>query len=195
MKKILIILLILVAAGGAVAYGLNTKKKADQAKTAVNVEVAEKKFLQDMVAHHEASISIASTANEQAEAAEIQTMAAILAATQSREITDMKAWYKQWFGAEVPPVTTDPHAGHAAEPTGENAPKTFDEGYMTQMIPHHELGINMAKDVLAQTQRQELKELADSIISLLSSQVEQMKGYQREGFKEVKPHCDSVASC
>lgn len=195
MKKILIVLLVLVAAGGAVAYGLNTKKKAGQAKIAVNAEAAEKKFLQDMVTHHEASIGIASTAKEQSEAAEIQAMAAILTATQSREITDMKAWYKQWFGTDVPPVTTDPHAGHSAEPTGENAPKTFDEGYMTQMIPHHELGINIAKDVLAQTQRQELKELADSIISLLSSQVEQMKGYQKDGFKELKPHCDSVAGC
>jgi len=50
-------------------------------------------------------------------------------------------------------------------------------GYLAQMIPHHEEAIAAAKQLLARTDRAEMKTFAQSIISTQSAEVKQLKAY------------------
>lgn len=63
-------------------------------------------------------------------------------------------------------------------PAGE-ATETYnhsDVGFLQDMIPHHEQAIEMAEMVEEQTDRRELIELADNIISSQSTEIDEIRG-------------------
>ena len=60
--------------------------------------------------------------------------------------------------------------------------EAYEEMFLRGMIVHHIGAINMAKDLLEQTNRPELIELANDIISSQSSEVEMMRGWLEEWF-------------
>jgi uncharacterized protein (DUF305 family) len=59
-------------------------------------------FLQMMIPHHEAAITIAEQALEQAEHPEIKTLAQEIISTQRAEIAKMQGYLSDWYGAQSP---------------------------------------------------------------------------------------------
>lgn len=59
----------------------------------------------------------------------------------------------------------------------------FDEAFIDQMIIHHEGAIVMAESALKYSNRQEIKNLANAIISAQTKEIEQMKSWRNEWFK------------
>lgn len=59
--------------------------------------------------------------------------------------------------------------------TGED----YDRYYMAMMISHHQSAVDMAKLALTNAQRQELKTLANDIISSQSAEIKKMTGWQQ----------------
>ena len=53
----------------------------------------------------------------------------------------------------------------------------FDREFIEQMIPHHEMAIMMAEMLRASTVRDEMKELANNIITSQSREIEMMRGW------------------
>ncbi len=53
----------------------------------------------------------------------------------------------------------------------------FDRMFITLMIDHHQGAIDMAELVLSNSQKDELKELANDIISAQTKEIEMMKGW------------------
>lgn len=62
--------------------------------------------------------------------------------------------------------------------TGEE----FDRAFLSEMIMHHQGAIVMAQAVLQNSDRPELKQLADDIISAQTKEIEMMQGWQKEWF-------------
>lgn len=60
---------------------------------------ADRHFLEMMIPHHEAAISMAQEALETAERPEIKTLAQQIITTQRAEIEEMQGYLQQWFGA------------------------------------------------------------------------------------------------
>ncbi len=60
----------------------------------------------------------------------------------------------------------------------------FEESFLRGMIVHHLGAIDMAEELLNQTDRPELVTLANEIISTQTEEVETMKGWLEEWFKE-----------
>lgn len=60
--------------------------------------------------------------------------------------------------------------------TGEQ----FDEAFITLMIKHHEGAIDMANLAKTNASHQEIKELADDIISAQTKEIEMMQSWQKE---------------
>lgn len=168
-RKIIVGLIILVLAGlGTYFY---TQKQSDISKA------AEKRFIEMMIPHHEGAIDMAKLADEQATHQETKTLAANIITSQQKEINDMRRWYKDWFGTEVPKIEIDPHAGHSSE-VGSEIATTFDQGFVSMMIPHHESAVSMAQEVKPNAYHQEIKDLADAIIQGQTAEIEQMKKLQ-----------------
>lgn len=58
-------------------------------------------FLQMMIPHHEAAITMAQQALAQAEHGEIKTLAQGIVATQQTEITEMQGYLRDWYGGQA----------------------------------------------------------------------------------------------
>jgi uncharacterized protein (DUF305 family) len=56
-------------------------------------------------------------------------------------------------------------------------PQRLEVVFMSQMIPHHQSAIEMAKLVPERAAHQELKELAQNVINSQSSEIDKMNGW------------------
>jgi uncharacterized protein (DUF305 family) len=69
----------------------------------------------------------------------------------------------------------------------EGAPSDADVLFTQNMIPHHQQAIEMAKLVDTRTDRPELRQLADSIMSSQRQEITQMEGWLRSWGKPATP--------
>ncbi len=61
----------------------------------------------------------------------------------------------------------------------------FDKAFIEMMIPHHEGAIDMAKAARKSAKHQEIKNMAEDIISAQQSEIDMMRGWQRDwGFSQ-----------
>jgi uncharacterized protein (DUF305 family) len=58
-------------------------------------------FIEEMIVHHEGAVEMAEMALENAERAEIKTMANAIISAQTTEINQMKGWLQDWYGASA----------------------------------------------------------------------------------------------
>ena len=63
------------------------------------------------------------------------------------------------------------------------AASVFDKEFIEQMIPHHQMGVMMARMVLSRTDRPEIEELARSIIRTQTDEIEQMRAWYRAWYE------------
>jgi len=138
-------------------------------------------FITQMIPHHEGAIAMAKVARERSKRTEVISLANGIIEAQQKEIDDMQSWYQSWYGS-VPPaggmgmMHMDSMSGDtdvlATVPAAE-----LDREFITQMIPHHEMAIVMAQMLAAGTSRDEMKQLADNIVTSQSSEIETMRGW------------------
>ena len=154
-------------------------------------------FIAEMIPHHEGAIAMARVALERSKRPEIRSLSNGIIEAQQKEIDDMRGWYQSWYG------TTPPAGGMGGmRPSDErgsteaNRPNVhmggmegaldllesvssseFDREFMVQMIPHHEMAIMMAGMLEASTERPEMKQLADNILTSQSREIEMMRSW------------------
>lgn len=145
-------------------------------------------FIEQMIPHHEGAIEMAKLALEKSKRPEILSLANGIIDAQQSEITNMQKWYKEWFGTDV--LKTDQHmmGGHMMSGTSHmnsmsgdldklRTAKDFDLEFINQMIPHHEMAVMMASMLKGSTERSEMKELADNIITSQTREIEMMQSW------------------
>jgi len=62
-----------------------------------DAEIFDKKFIQQMIPHHQTAIMMASMLLNQTKHKEMQELAQDIITTQTEEINKMSAWYSQWY--------------------------------------------------------------------------------------------------
>lgn len=165
----------------------------DMNKTSQMSGTMDAHFIEQMIPHHEDAITMAKLALEKSAKPEMKTLAQNIIDSQSKEIGQMKNWYKEWFGKELP--TGDAvmrqhgmmgNSGmHMGMMGGEMDLKkleeadNFDKMFIEQMIPHHQMAVMMASMLKNSTQRPEMKQLADDIISAQTKEIDQMRGWYK----------------
>ncbi len=151
-------------------------------------------FIEQMIPHHEDAITMANLALTRAEHQEIKMLGSDIIKTQSDEIDQMKDWYKSWFGNEVPDVSSSMGHGmgmmmHGGMMGNETDVKTlensqpFDKEFIEQMIPHHQMAVMMAQMLSRSTNRPEMKQLAENIISAQTKEINQMREWYNAWYK------------
>lgn len=145
-------------------------------------------FIEQMIPHHEDAITMAKLAVTKAQHPEIKQLAEAIIDSQGKEIEQMKSWYKEWYGKEVPADT--PGTGHGIVGTrgmhmgmmGNETDITrleqaadFDRAFIEEMIPHHQMAVMMGTMLKTGTQRPAMRQLADDIIAAQTREINQMR--------------------
>ncbi|MCM8748269.1 DUF305 domain-containing protein [Thermomicrobiaceae bacterium CFH 74404] len=151
--------------------------------TPASAALSDEQFLAAMIEHHQGAIDMAEIALDRAEHPEVRQLSEEIIAAQQAEIEQMRAWQREWFGAEATPGG---HAGHGMsdEEMGMDVDleelrraEPFDRAFLEAMIRHHEGAVRMAEQIRSSTKRPELRELADDIIATQQREIEQMRAW------------------
>ena len=139
-------------------------------------------FAQNMIAHHQQAVEMATLAGTSASSAEIKNLASQIKAAQQPEIDKMTGWLTAWG------KPTAPMGGHSgmtmpgmASDTEMNKLKTasgadFDRQFARMMIAHHNGAVAMAKEVRATGSNPDVKALAADIEKTQSAEVATLQG-------------------
>ena len=152
-------------------------------------------FIEEMIPHHEDAVTMAELALTRAEHPELKQLAETIIRDQTREIEQMRTWYTSWYGVDAP-RGDDAFRGRGmgqgmmgqgmmhddADMEVLQAALVFDKEFIEQMIPHHQMGVMMARMVLSRTDRPEIEDLARSIIRTQTAEIEQMREWYQEWY-------------
>lgn len=152
-------------------------------------------FIEQMIPHHEDAITMARLAETKAKTKEVKELAKNIITSQGNEITQMKAWYKDWFGRELPAdkSTMAQHGmmggagsmhmgmmGDESDSTRLANASNFDVAFVEDMIPHHQMAVMMATMLKDGSDRAEMKKLADDIIAAQTKEIDEMRSWLQE---------------
>lgn len=173
--------------------------EANQMGQMMSGDIAQR-FIVMMIPHHQDAVDMANLALTRAKHSEIKTLAVAIKRDQTREIQQMRGWYKAWYGIEVPAMAMMNSSGMMGNQGTEQGMMTqngmmrtdlaalknatdFDKEFLRQMIPHHQMAVHMAQMVLNQKTRPEIRALAQSIIKSQTAEIKQMQQWQKAWFK------------
>lgn len=155
-------------------------------------------FIDMMVPHHEAAVAMAKLAVEEAERPELRDMANEIIAAQSAEIDQLRGWREEWFGsADTPSMNEMPMlpgmsmeggamSGDTMDMTAEidslRGAEPFDRFFIDAMIRHHEQAVEAARIVREESDRQEVRQLAEAIIETQTAEIQQLREWRREWY-------------
>lgn len=156
-------------------------------------------FIDMMVPHHESAIAMAEIAQDRAEHPELGQLADDIIGAQSAEITQLKGWRDEWFGSsDTPSMEEMPMlpgmampAGHSMsggtmdmseEVDGLRDAEPFDRLFIDAMIRHHQQAVEAAQIMLDQTERQEIRRLAEEIVEAQTREIEQLRVWRAEWY-------------
>jgi uncharacterized protein (DUF305 family) len=157
-----------------------------------NQQQVDQHFIQMMIPHHQGAVDMANLALSKATHPELKKLAQNIKTSQTQEIKEMKVWYKKWYGTEVPTKSTMGMPMNSGQGTGmmpmmgmmnmdltalKNA-KNFDQVFITEMIPHHQMAVMMAAKILT-SPHPELRNLAKAIIQAQTAEIEEMFQWQQ----------------
>lgn len=143
-------------------------------------------FIEQMIPHHDGAIAMANLALEKAKRTEIKTLAQAIVSAQESENQQMKSWYRDWFGKDVPKGSAmmggmmsqvGMHMGGSEDLNALRNAADFDKVFIEQMIPHHQMAIMMARMLESGSEKSEMQQLAKNIISSQTKEIQDMKSW------------------
>ncbi|MBW4485428.1 MAG: DUF305 domain-containing protein [Tildeniella torsiva UHER 1998/13D] len=153
------------------------------------------RFIDGMIPHHEGAVVMAEAALENSQRPEIRQLAEDIIAAQQVEIAQMDDWRAEWYpDAPAEPMMYHAEMRHDMAMSEEmisamrmdmdlgGADEEFDLRFINAMIPHHEGAVAMAEDLKGKSQRPELLNLADEIITSQQAEIDQMTQWRQDWY-------------
>jgi uncharacterized protein (DUF305 family) len=160
----------------------------------------ELRFLDQMVPHHQMAVHSAQMMIANSERPELRDLAQRIIAAQQAEIEQMGQWRAAWFPDAAPAPSMTMMGGQGEMMDGMMGgqggmmsgdmmgnQEQMDRLFLEMMIPHHEAAISMAEQALDESQRPEIRGLAEAIISSQTAEIAEMRGYLRDFFGVTNP--------
>lgn len=150
------------------------------------------RFIDAMIPHHEGAVAMAEAALEKSKRSEIRELAQAIIDAQAAEIAQMKSWRTAWYPqAAATPMMYSTEMGHMM-PMSDSmrnsmmmngdlgaADEQFDLRFINAMLPHHEGALVMAKEALEKSDRPEIQQLANAILSSQQAEIDQMTQWKK----------------
>ena len=174
-------------AGGTVLLAACGASANDNHRTGAHSSSAgaeyDQAFIDGMVPHHLAAVDMAEIAQDKAEHAEIKQLANDIVTSQSKEIDQLKAWRKAWYGSDTIPEGGAGHmAGMDTDLKQLAATSPFDRAFIDAMLPHHQSAIAMATEAQSKAKHEEIKQLAKEIVAAQQREVDQMSAWRAQWY-------------
>jgi uncharacterized protein (DUF305 family) len=166
---------------------------------------AEMRFLQGMIDHHQMALDMAVDCLAKGETEDVAQLCQAVIAAQSVEIEQMQAWLLGWYGITYTPVSmlemaisevdsadSAGHGGHGSANTADvvtDPPMTmgmfaglnrlegtaYEVAWLEAMIDHHDDALHMSERALGIAEHAPLRDLAETIISAQTAEIEVME--------------------
>ena len=151
---------------------------------------ADAHFIVMMIPHHEGAIATAELARQRSRRPEIQDLAQRIRTSQSQENAQMRRWYRQWYGKDVPTWPGQGMGmrggrgmgGFSTSLDGLRTAPDFDRAFLEHMIAHHRMGVMMASHAQWGTVHPKLRELEAAMVRVQSEEIEQMARWYQQWF-------------
>ncbi|MCY7332329.1 MAG: DUF305 domain-containing protein [Pseudanabaena sp. CAN_BIN31] len=167
-------------------------------------EKTDRHFIEMMISHHEGAMKMSDLALKRSKRPEIRQLAESIKSDQTREIAQMKSWYKQWYGKSVPSAMTMMNHGDmmdmkkpmempmtkpmgmqnmmAADLVALEMTPDFDKAFIKAMVSHHKMALMMSSMVI-DSDRPEMRTLSTAIAQAQSTEIEQMRQWYKTWYK------------
>ncbi len=179
---------------GAIIFMVRPNLLLNNAVQQTNANDMDAHFIEQMIPHHEDAIVMAKFAQIKATHPEIKQLAKNIIDSQGKEINQMNRWYEDWFNRELPTGddimsqhgmmnNSSMHMGMMGNESDAQRlaeAENFDVAFIQHMIPHHQMAVMMAGMLKGATQRQEMKQLSDDIITNQTNEIDQMRTWLQE---------------
>lgn len=145
-------------------------------------------YLADMIAHHDGAVNMSEQAQAFTAREEIRTLAGDITMSQSQELIKMRDWQVEW-GYEV--TMSGGHMSHGGagmdmggdmvemmNKLNDLRGEEYDKEFLRQMIIHHEQAVEMSQYAEVNAKHQEIKDLANDVITTQTKEIELMKQWQ-----------------
>ena len=146
-----------------------TDEKMDHSMDVRSMIKSDQDFLEMMISHHQEAVDsskvlIAKTQNE-----ELKKFLQGVIDAQTKEIEQMKTWYKDWFKKDYAPAS-----GYMAmmPDLTKMEGAVADQAYIKSMIAHHQGAIDAAKQLSKVSKRYELIQFATAVIEVQTKENE-----------------------
>ena len=126
-------------------------------------------YLSQMIAHHQAAVVMANQALKTAKKPETKQNAQKVIEAQTKEISQMTSWLKEWY--KTAPDTQQQALVQGDMKAMMAMPVTSDAVFFEMMIPHHQGAIDMSQLAKTQSERSEVKQLAEQIIAAQTKEI------------------------
>ena len=142
---------------------------------------ADAMFAVQMAVHHESAVQMAQLAEERAQRPEVRELARDIERTQTAEIARLRAAATR-LGTDPDGPTRGMGSGMAggmgsetdlAEVPGDQ----FDRAFLEAMIPHHRMGVHMARMVQRAGSDQEIAAMAAEMVRVQTDEILLMQGW------------------
>lgn len=140
-------------------------------------------FIDAMIVHHQSAVMMAEMALDASERDEIRTLSNEIIEAQEAEIEQLGQWRDEWYSDASESDLTGMMDMSGMNMTDEDMQmmedaEDFDKMFIDMMIPHHESAIEMARAIQTTTERPELQELADAIITAQEGEIAQLEQWR-----------------
>jgi len=155
------------------------------------------RFIDGMILHHQGAIAMAEAVLQNSQREEMRQLAEAVIAAQQAEIDQMQQWRQAWYpNASAEPMMYHAQMGHTMVMTPEmqaammmagdlgKADEEFDLRFINAMIPHHEGALVMAEQVLERSDRPELQQIAEDILTTQQAEIDQMQQWRQEWYSQ-----------
>jgi uncharacterized protein (DUF305 family) len=197
-RTIIFVAGLVVIVGAVVAVTL-TRRDHTPTGSGLGVDLA---FAQEMVPHHVDAVEMAELAETKTNRPAVKFLARDIITAQTQEIQQLQAIDQRLAAQGVEPADLATAQGHnmymgttmpgmsvmsQAELDALSSADPFDRAFIDAMIPHHQMAILMARDVLARGADPEVRKIASAVIAAQSKEITQMNSWRRDWYGIESP--------
>lgn len=158
-------------------------------------------FIEMMIPHHQDAIAMVDLALTRSQRPEVKKMAEAIKKDQTREIQEMRTWYKQWYGKEVP-LTSMTDMGMMGNPPkqGSGSPMMNMDKNMMSMMSEGSPMMSMGKDSMSMSYNmiamghsmmsmgQNMMNMGHSMMSMDMEALKTASDFDKEFVRQMVPH-------